>query len=112
MALRAVFRASGGMGGLAWMAVTQSARDPAPARILAPSTITTKLPGWRSVEDHVDRVVGFDAATLAVALATGFGGVEHLTARRSRGGPETQGSEGAQPPASLRRGLTECGHTE
>ena len=39
-------------------------------------------------------------------------GLEHLAARRSRGGPKTQGSEGAQPPASLARGLTECGPSE
>ena len=56
-------------------------------------------PGWRAVEDHVGREVRHDGAR----------GCEHLAARRSRGGPETPGSEGAQPPASLRRGLTECG---
>ena len=32
--------------------------------------------------------------------------------RRRSGGELPWGSEGAQPPASLRRGLTECGHTE
>ena len=42
----------------------------------------------------------------------GARGVVHPAARRSCGGPETGGSEGAQPPASLRRGLTECGPKE
>ena len=89
------------------MAVTRSARDPAHAWILAPSA-----PGRRSFEDHVDRVVGLGGATLGRGPGDGIRGVEHLAACRSRGGPETRGSEGAQPPASLRRGLTECGPKE
>ncbi len=34
------------------------------------------------------------------------------TARRSRGGPETQGQRGRSPPPASGRGRTECGHTE
>ena len=81
-------------------------------RILKPGPITAKPPAGNPSRDHVGRVVGHDVAALGRGPRDRVRGCKHLAARRSRGRPETQGSEGAQPPASLRRGLTECGHTE
>ena len=113
MAVRAVFRARQGNGGsMTWMAATQSAKDPTHGRILKPTPVTAKLPAGGPSRDHVGRVVGHDGATLGRGPGDGVRGLEPLAARRSRGGPETPGSEGAQPPASLRRGRTECGPTE
>ena len=71
-----------------------------------------RLPAGRFDEDHVDRVVGHHGATLGRGPRDGARGLEDLAARRSRGGPETPGSEGAQPPASLARGHAECGPSE
>ncbi len=73
---------------------------------------TARLPAGRFDEDHVDRVVGHHGATLGRGPRDGAPGLEDLAARRSRGGPETPGSEGAQPPASLARGHAECGPSE
>lgn len=90
-------------------AATLVGQDAAYARILAPSPITTKLPAGRYVEDpaapirrlrrgsarpgHGERPA---RCRFAAATATAI----------------TGGSEGAKPPASLRRGLTECGPKE
>ena len=107
------FPGSTGYGGsMTWMAATQSAKDPTHGRILKPTPVTAKLPAGGPSRDHVGRVVGHDGATLGRGPGDGVRGLEPLAARRSRGGPETPGSEGAQPPASLRRGRTECGPTE
>ena len=98
---------------MTWMAATQSARDPPTGESFKPSPVHGQgLPAGGSVEDHVGRVIGHQVATLGRGSRGGVRGVEQLAARRSRGGPATAGSEGAQPPASLRRGLTECGHKE
>jgi len=81
-------------------------QGPAHGRILKPAPVTAKLPAGEPSRDHVGMVVGHDEATLGRGSRDRVRGMEHLAARRPRGGPETQGSEGAQPPASLRRGRT------
>ena len=51
---------------------------------------------------NVGRIVGHDGATLGRGPRDGVRGLEHLAARRSRGGPKTQGQRGrSPPPASL-----------
>ena len=81
-------------------------QGPAHGRILKPAPVRAKLPAGEPSRDHVGMVVGHDEATLGRGSRDRVRGMEHLAARRPRGGPETQGSEGAQPPASLRRGRT------
>ena len=81
-------------------------------RIRKPAPVTAKFPAGDPTRDHVGRIVGHDGATLGRGPRDGVRGLEHLAAGRSRGGPETQGSEGAQPPASLARGHAECGPSE
>ena len=64
-----------------------------------------QVPGRPSVEDQVGRVVGHDGATLGRGpRATGFGGLEHLRRPPLPWRAGNAGSEGAQPPASLRQG--------
>ena len=94
-----------GVGGsTARMPATQSARGPLTGGFSSPR---------RSVEDHVrsgrrPRRGGAGPPP----RRRGSGGWSAPQARRSCGGPETRGSEGARPPASLRRGRTECGPKE
>ena len=86
-------------------------QGPTHGRILNPAPVTAKLPAGgpsRITSAGPSATTGLRSAR---GPRDGVRGLEHLAARRSRGGPETPGSEGAQPPASLRRGLTECGHT-
>ena len=85
------------------------------SRVLAnlkPSPVTTKLPPDRFVEDHGGRGVDHGEQRLGRGPGDGARGVEHPTAYRYCGGPEKRGSEGARPPARLRRGRTECGPKE
>jgi len=88
----------------------QSAKEPPKGGSSSPRRSRPTLPASGSIEDHVGRVVGHNGATLAGGPRDGIRGVEHLDAVRSRGGPETPGSEGAQPPASPSGRHTECGH--
>ena len=108
MAVSAVFRASGGHG--AWMPATSRPKTHPRADPQARAG-QGQAPGGPSRITSAG-VVGQDGATLGRRPRDGFREVEHLPGRRSRGGPETPGSEGAEPPASLRRGRTECGPTE
>ena len=113
MAVRAVFRARQGVGEHdrdGCHPVGQRRRLRADPQALA--RFTARLPAGRFDEDHVDRVVGHHGATLGRGPRDGARGLEDLAARRSRGGPESPGSEGAQPPASLARGHAECGPSE
>jgi len=95
-----------------WMADTQSAKDPPTGGFSSPrrSRPSSRLAGRRGIASAGSSAT--PGAKLGRGPRDGVRGLEHLAARRSRGGPETPGSEGAQPPASLRRGRTECGHTE
>ena len=88
----------------------QSAKEPPKGGSSSPRRSRPTLPASGSIEDHVGRVVGHNGAALAGGPRDGIRGVEHLDAVRSRGGPETPGSEGAQPPASPSGRHTECGH--
>ena len=109
MDVRAVFRARRGLGARPRMACHPVGQRLTYGRILKPSPVTTKLPSARSVEDHVRPGLGHDGAALGRSHGDWARVVERPAARRSCGGPETRGSEGARPPASLRRGRTECG---
>ena len=107
MAVSAVFRAAGGTGLGCLPPVGQR---PIHGRILKPAPVRVKLPaGRRGSRRQGRRARGLRSARRP---RDGFREVEHLPGRRSCGGPETPGSEGAEPPASLRRGRTECGPTE
>ena len=86
-------------------ATPSRARDPALCADLAPSAITTKLPADWYVEQHVGRIVGQDGAALGYGIAT----ARRVSLCGRCGDRDHRGSEGAAPPASLRRGLTECG---
>ena len=105
---RAVFWARRGGGvGMAGMANTQSVRAPPCGRILKALTGHDEAPGWPVRRGSCP---AGPSATTGQRSAHGecdrARGAERPAARRSCGGPETWGSEGARPPASLRRGLT------
>jgi len=113
MAVRAVSGLDRVLGGsMTRMAATQSAQDSPTGGSSSPrrSRPSSRLAGSRGITS------AWSSATAGAALGRGsrdeVRGMEHLAVRRPRGGPETQGSEGAQPPASLRRGRTECGPKE
>ena len=110
IAVRAVFGLEHDSGGLR-SGATRSARD-SPSRILTASPVATEFPARGSGEDRIGRIVAHEGEALDRGPGDGVRRVEHPAARRSCGGPETGGSEGARPPASLRRGRTQCGHKE
>ena len=85
------------------MAADPVGERPAYWLTLKPSPVTTKLPADRSAEDPATGSSAPMGAALGRAPGYGVRGVEHPPAPRSCGGPENRGSEGARPPASLRR---------
>ena len=106
IAVRTVFRARHGSGG--GSGAIRSARDSACGWILTASPVATEFPAGGFGEDRVGRIPAHEGETPGGGTGDGVRGVEHPAARRSSGGPETGGSEGARPPASPCRGTREA----
>jgi len=98
MAVRAVFRARPALGEHDLDGCHPVGQGRIHGRIFKPVSVTAKFPAGGSSRDHVGRIVGHDGATLGRGPRDGVRGLEHLAARRSRGGPETPGQRGHSPP--------------
>ena len=111
--VRAFFLARQSVGGsMTWTAATQSAKNPPTGGASSSCRSRARLPAGgpsRITSTGSSATTGLRSA---VAPATGLGGWSTSPPAAPAAGQKTVGSEGARPPASLRRGRTECGHKE
>ncbi len=93
---------TGPLGGLAWKAANPVGQKLAYGRILVPSPTATKLPAGRYAEDHADRLVGHDGATLGRGPRDGVRGWSTSPPAAPVAGQKRRGQRGrGPPPASL-----------
>ena len=90
---------SASRAGTAWLPPATSASRPCAAMPNSPAA------NWSA-----NRFLRRPEAALDTLPGPRLRGPSAGSSSRRRGGGDLRGSEGARPPASLRRGRTECGH--